>query len=137
VRQVPVKDYEGFGIDFTIVELDKDDLWQDLPINVEVPTPRERVALTTDPRAKYTLRKRGDWLTDDVTLMRFGETLVGREGLAEDVSITEELATDVVGSDLGGAESSGDVVIVDSHGAHPRLIADIVDRELGVDGARS
>ncbi len=131
--RVPVKDYEKFGVEVVdVLHLADDELWKDLPIVVEFPELPERIPIPNDPRAKYTVRPRGDWLTGDRTIVRFGDGLIGRDGLAPEASAPREVVADLADDDLD-TTGPGRVMVVDARGVHPRLMADVIGRGIGRD----
>jgi len=76
VSQVLVKDHEGFGIEPEVLHIDE----KELPIEVELPELGKPVPVPIDPRAKYTVTARADWLTGEGAVVRYGEREIGREG---------------------------------------------------------
>lgn len=75
-----------------VFELD-DDWWKSIPIVPIVPIPKQPVPITPiDPRARFEIQLKGDWLTNPATVLEFGDRVVGQVGGFNPALVTAGIA---------------------------------------------
>lgn len=98
-----------------VFELD-DDWWKSIPIVPIVPIPKQPVPIAPiDPRARFGIQPKGDWLTNPATVLEFGDRVVGQVGGFNPALVTGGIALSDFGVSSsvhpGGTPTPGNVTV--------------------------
>lgn len=94
-----------------VFELD-DDWWKFIPIVPIVPIPKQTVPITPiDPRARFGIQPKGDWLTNPATVLEFGDRVVGQVGGFNPALVTGGIGGVSSSVNAGGTLTVGGVTV--------------------------